>query len=115
MVGLLRPRQGMVAAIAAEVPVCRCEEVTRGEIEAAFDEGARQIGQLKAWTRCGMGPCQGRFCGPTVETLAGLRGIAPAAFGPMVARAPLRPTRIGTITGDPDAAGLVLPPSLPSS
>ena len=114
MVGLLRPRAAMFAAIPVDVAVCRCEDVTRGDIEAALDEGARQIGQLKAWTRCGMGPCQGRFCGPAVEALAGLRGIASADFGPMVARAPLRPVGIGTITGDFDPASLLLPPSLPS-
>ena len=115
MAALVRIRPGLIAAIPPEATICRCEDVTRAEIEAAFDEGARQIGQLKAWTRCGMGPCQGRFCGPTIEALAAQRGIAAEAFGPMVARPPLRPMPIGTLTGDFDPAALTLPPSLPSS
>ena len=114
MAALMQLRPGLVKAIPSEIVICRCEDVTRQEIEAAFDEGARQIGQLKAWTRCGMGPCQGRICGPTIEALAARRGIAPEDFGPMVARPPLRPTTIHTLTGDFDPAALILPPSLPS-
>ena len=53
--------------------MCRCEDVTRGEIDAAIDDGAREVNQVKAWTRCGMGPCQGRSCGDVVGELVARR------------------------------------------
>jgi NADPH-dependent 2,4-dienoyl-CoA reductase/sulfur reductase-like enzyme len=46
--------------------VCRCEDVSWGAIRTRRD--ARQA---KLETRCGMGPCQGRVCGPALELLCG--------------------------------------------
>ncbi|MDW6022640.1 FAD-dependent oxidoreductase [Mesorhizobium sp. BAC0120] len=46
--------------------VCRCEEVTAGELRALVGEGFTDINQLKSFSRCGMGQCQGRMCGSTV-------------------------------------------------
>ncbi|WP_327433507.1 NAD(P)/FAD-dependent oxidoreductase [Streptomyces sp. NBC_01236] len=52
--------------------VCRCEEVTGGEIRAAVAElGAGDIRTVKLLTRAGMGWCQGRMCEPAVAGLAG--------------------------------------------
>ena len=53
----------LVASMPADTVVCRCEDVTRREIEEAVAQGAREVNQLKHFTRCGMGPCQGRVCG----------------------------------------------------
>ena len=51
--------------------VCRCEQVSQGEIRAAIrqDRGARGRGGVKRRTRSGMGRCQGGFCGPYVMQL----------------------------------------------
>lgn len=50
--------------------LCRCEEVTLAEAERATSElAARSARQLKLFTRCGMGWCQGRICGPNVARL----------------------------------------------
>ncbi|MGH0002762.1 FAD-dependent oxidoreductase [Pseudovibrio ascidiaceicola] len=49
--------------------VCRCEEQTMGQLRAGFKQGAKDPNALKALTRCGMGPCQGRQCGHTVSEL----------------------------------------------
>jgi NAD(P)H-nitrite reductase large subunit len=49
--------------------VCRCEELTAGEIRSAVAIAAPGINQLKAFTRAGMGPCQGRQCGYTVANI----------------------------------------------
>jgi thioredoxin reductase len=49
--------------------VCRCENVTAGQVIGALREGAAGPNQVKAFTRCGMGPCQGRFCSLTVTEL----------------------------------------------
>ena len=68
-----------VTAIPRGTLVCRCEDVTRAEIEHAIDDGAREVNQVKAWTRCGMGPCQGRTCGDVVAEIVAyvlLAGLA---------------------------------------
>ena len=42
--------------------ICRCEEITYGEIMQAIREGARTIDGIKRMTRAGKGMCQGRTC-----------------------------------------------------
>ncbi|MFI9168747.1 FAD-dependent oxidoreductase [Streptomyces lincolnensis] len=57
--------------------VCRCEEVTGGEIRAAVkDLGAGDLRTVKLLTRAGMGWCQGRVCGPAVAGLTGCGSTA---------------------------------------
>jgi glycerol-3-phosphate dehydrogenase len=43
--------------------VCRCENVTEGEIVTAINRGAATRDGIKFRTRAGMGRCQGNFCG----------------------------------------------------
>ncbi len=63
---------------AAKEIVCRCEEVTRAEIEEAIDRGADTLDGIKFRTRSRMGSCQGGFCTPKlVEILAKKLGISP--------------------------------------
>jgi len=52
-----------------ETIVCRCEEVSAGEIRKVAALGCMGPNQGKAFTRCGMGPCMGRQCGNTVSQL----------------------------------------------
>ena len=60
-----------------ETFVCRCEDVTFGELKN-FDCWR----DAKLQTRCGMGPCQGRVCGPAAKYLFGWKtdGIRPPIF-----------------------------------
>ena len=51
--------------------VCRCEEVTAGDLRRARADGAVSLATLKRATRAGMGHCAGRFCGVTVARLCG--------------------------------------------
>ncbi len=44
--------------------ICRCEEITMGTIRRYISDGFTTMGALKKATRCGMGNCQGRICGP---------------------------------------------------
>lgn len=44
------------------VCICRCEEVTEGEILRAIEEGARTVKGIKIRTQATMGLCQGRTC-----------------------------------------------------
>jgi D-hydroxyproline dehydrogenase subunit alpha len=75
--------------------VCRCEEVTLGAIEAALAEDGPDIGEVKRRTRLGMGPCQGRYCAPTLAAMLAERQGRPldahAFFAP---RAPVKPVAI---------------------
>ena len=49
--------------------VCRCEEITVGEIKQAVRDGARTVDQVKRLTRAGKGLCQGRTCRSLVERI----------------------------------------------
>ncbi|MFE9448127.1 NAD(P)/FAD-dependent oxidoreductase [Streptomyces sp. NPDC006739] len=52
--------------------VCRCEEVTAGEVRTAVGElGAGDLRTVKLLSRAGMGWCQGRVCAPAVAAVAG--------------------------------------------
>ena len=54
--------------------------------------------QAKAFSRGGMGPCQGRMCGPTVAAiLAAENGLKPEDVGHYRIRPPLKPVPIGAI------------------
>jgi len=83
---------------ADETIVCRCEEVTAGAIRDAAAKGAQGPNQAKAFLRCGMGPCQGRICGPGVTRLiAEERGNSAADTGYYNIRPPLKPQRLGVV------------------
>ncbi len=85
-----------------ETLVCRCEEVSAGEIRAVAARGCSGPNQAKAFTRCGMGPCQGRLCGATVEQLfARERGVGVDAIGRYRARPPLQPITLGQLAASP--------------
>jgi NADPH-dependent 2,4-dienoyl-CoA reductase/sulfur reductase-like enzyme len=78
--------------------VCRCEEVTAGQVRAAARLGATGPNQLKAYCRAGMGPCQGRMCGATVAALiAEARGTTPEAVGTLRPRAPYKPLTVAEL------------------
>ncbi|WP_426998108.1 NAD(P)/FAD-dependent oxidoreductase [Pseudarthrobacter sp. N5] len=76
-----------------ETTVCRCEEVTAGQITDARDTlGARDARSLKSFTRVGMGWCQGRVCGFAAACLGagpgalpGIESLSGAAKRPLAA------------------------------
>lgn len=109
----LRPAQ--VQGISAETIVCRCEAVRRADIDAACAAGARDLNQLKAWTRCGMGLCQGRLCGDIAgELLMQHTGVASReTVGWFTARPPLRPLSIEVLTGDFKYEDIAIPTAAP--
>lgn len=74
--------------------VCRCEEVRAADLRKVAPH-AQGPNQLKAYTRAGMGPCQGRMCGQTVtEVLAEAKGIAPGTVGYYRIRPPAKPVTV---------------------
>ena len=84
------------AAAALEDPtvVCRCENVTAGDLRRAVDApfGPREINRIKALTRCGMGRCQGRYCELAAAEIAASRLQTPLeAIGKLRGQAPVKP------------------------
>jgi octopine oxidase subunit A len=87
--------------------VCRCEEVTAGQIVDTVALGCTGPNQMKAFLRCGMGPCQGRLCGLTVtELIASARGVSPQEVGYYRLRPPVKPITLAELAQLPknDAA-----------
>lgn len=81
------------------VMVCRCEEITSGEIRTALKNGCAGPNQVKAFLRCGMGPCQGRMCGTTLTNLTSSTHEIPIEdAGFLTVRAPIRPITLGDMT-----------------
>ena len=99
--------------MAEDVVVCRCEEVTRGQIEQALDAGACEVNQLKHFTRCGMGPCQGRMCAETAAELVAARVGSREAAGLWTMRPPLRPIGLGDLLGDFSYGDIPVPEPAP--
>lgn len=76
---------------------CRCEEVSVAAIRAQAI-GGQGPNQVKASTRAGMGPCQGRQCAYTIANiLARCEGRDVADLGLFRARPPFRPVTLGEL------------------
>jgi NADPH-dependent 2,4-dienoyl-CoA reductase/sulfur reductase-like enzyme len=81
-----------------ETLVCRCEEVTAGELRARAVEGRPGPNQLKAFTRAGMGPCQGRQCGYSMaHIIAAAQNRPVEEVGFYRIRPPLKPVTLGEL------------------
>ena len=90
--------ESLLVASRDDTIVCRCEEVTAGEIRAAVAQGHDDANQVKFLTRCGMGPCQGRQCAASVaHIVAASGGKRPADGGPYRGRPPVTPLTLGQL------------------
>jgi NADPH-dependent 2,4-dienoyl-CoA reductase/sulfur reductase-like enzyme len=88
--------------IADDVTMCRCENITAGELRSAVraDVGPSEINRIKAVTRLGMGRCQGRYCGLAAAELAAAElGRPHAEMGWLRAQAPVKPLPISARPG----------------
>ena len=87
--------------------VCRCEEVSAGDLREFAALGALGPNQAKAYGRCGMGPCQGRVCGLVVsEVLADALDTTPSEVGYYRIRPPIKPVTLGEVASLDDSDGL---------
>jgi NADPH-dependent 2,4-dienoyl-CoA reductase/sulfur reductase-like enzyme len=96
------PGQGFFDLARDDTIICRCEEVTAGDIRAAAADGVRSTTELKALTRLGMGNCQGRICGElAARILAREAGLGEDylasrhATGVFTPRPPIHPVALG--------------------
>ena len=81
--------------------VCRCEEVTKGEIRKAVHEGIFTLEEMRRYLRSGMGLCQGQTCGKLVKTIiASELKVSPAEVVPASSRAPMRPIEMCILAED---------------
>ncbi|PIB42909.1 (2Fe-2S)-binding protein [Pseudomonas sp. 2822-15] len=106
LAGIQRFRHGLETAFpfpeqwAAQAPdaliLCRCEEVSVGDVRAVVDEGHWEINRVKAHCRVGMGRCQGRMCGlAAAEVVAERSGRAIHDVGRLRGQAPIKPLPFG--------------------
>jgi NADPH-dependent 2,4-dienoyl-CoA reductase/sulfur reductase-like enzyme len=73
--------------------VCRCEMITAGELrEAVREKGASEVNRAKAFSRVGMGRCQGRYCSQAgAEVIAAAAGVPVERVGRQRGQAPVKP------------------------
>ncbi len=82
--------------------VCRCEEITASQVRETVKLGCPGPNQMKSFLRCGMGPCQGRFCSVTVtEMIAQERGVSAEEVGHYRLRFPTKPLTLGELAALP--------------
>jgi NADPH-dependent 2,4-dienoyl-CoA reductase/sulfur reductase-like enzyme len=101
---LYRPSRSFRIPQNPETIVCRCEEISAGQIRASIGTGAIGPNQMKVFLRSGMGPCQGRLCGLTVtELIADERGVSPENVGYYRLRFPIKPLRLRELASLPQS------------
>ena len=92
--------EALAKLMSDETTVCRCEEVSAGQVNLALRENPHlgTANAVKLFTRTGMGPCQGRFCALSVATLiAAKTGEDISKIGPFTARPPTKPVPLAEL------------------
>ncbi|MGE5485522.1 MAG: (2Fe-2S)-binding protein [Ignavibacteriales bacterium] len=80
--------------------VCRCEEITVGDVRRAIREGARDLNGIKRRIRAGMGLCQGRTCeNLVVRILCQELRCKPGDVVQGSVRPPVTPVPFGVLAG----------------
>ncbi|MCM1090803.1 MAG: (2Fe-2S)-binding protein [Butyrivibrio sp.] len=83
--------------------ICRCEEITKGEIRRAVHEGMFTLTEIRRYLRTGMGLCQGQTCSRLVKGIVARElGVSPAELEPATSRAPMRPTEMRILGNEVD-------------
>jgi NADPH-dependent 2,4-dienoyl-CoA reductase/sulfur reductase-like enzyme len=90
---------GQAARLADDTIVCRCEGIQAGELRrVVYDEGACEVNRAKAFSRVGMGRCQGRYCAhAAAEVIAHAANVPLEQVGRQRGQAPVKPFPIATV------------------
>ena len=100
---LYRFGRGLYTLADEQTTLCRCEEVTVAEALEAAREGAHHVNEVKAWTRVGMGRCQGRMCGPALaQLIARATGRPATESGVFTPRPPAKPVALSALAHEAD-------------
>ena len=91
---------GIYALATDETVVCRCEEVTKAELDEAI-AASPDLNVVKGFTRAGMGLCQGKSCQRQIAALIARRHRLPLASVPLATpRSPVRPVPLGAVADE---------------
>lgn len=86
--------------------ICRCEEITKGEIRRAVHDGMFTLTEIRRFLRTGMGLCQGQTCGKLVKGIVARElGRALTELEPAISRAPARPVEMKVLGNEQEADG----------
>jgi NAD(P)H-nitrite reductase large subunit len=86
--------------MAQKIILCRCEDVTLGDIEKAVRTGFGELEEVKRYTGFGTGPCQGKECLREIALcIARITGRPPEEMTPFTSRPPLTPTELRIYAG----------------
>jgi NADPH-dependent 2,4-dienoyl-CoA reductase/sulfur reductase-like enzyme len=90
----------LAAGMPDETILCRCENVTAGEFRRSVRTlDADEINRAKAFSRCGMGRCQGRVCGPSAAVVLGAAlNLPPERVGRLRGQPPVKPIPMAALT-----------------
>jgi NADPH-dependent 2,4-dienoyl-CoA reductase/sulfur reductase-like enzyme/Pyruvate/2-oxoacid:ferredoxin oxidoreductase delta subunit/bacterioferritin-associated ferredoxin len=95
----------LVPALDDEMIVCRCERVTAGEIRQLIRAGVRDMNELKAITRAGMGACGGKTCPSLIKRLFREEGVPDAQITDLTKRPLIMEVPLGAFAGLAPADG----------
>lgn len=89
----------LAADLSDATVVCRCETITAGELRRVVNEmGGCEINRAKAFSRVGMGRCQGRYCGhAAAEVVAHAAGVPIEAVGRLRGQGPVKPLQMSAL------------------
>jgi len=73
---ITEPLKKNVTRMNDDVIICRCERVTAGQVRELIRKGCRDMNEIKAVTRAGMGACGGKTCTPLILSLFREEGVS---------------------------------------
>jgi NAD(P)H-nitrite reductase large subunit len=86
--------------------ICRCEEITKGQIRKAVHDGMFTLTEIRRYLRTGMGLCQGQTCSRLVRSIvASELGVAQSQLKYTTARAPMRPVEMKILKEEVEGDG----------
>lgn len=99
------PMEEAVERLEDDAIVCRCERVTAGEIRAHIRAGVRDLNELKAATRAGMGACGGKTCPTLLQRIFREEGVPWTEVTPLTQRPLFMEVPLGAFAGIVDGEG----------
>ena len=86
--------------------ICRCEEITKGEIRKAVHDGMFTLTEIRRYLRTGMGLCQGQTCSKLVKSIVARElKVSPAELEPATSRVSMRPIEMHIFANEEKEAG----------
>lgn len=99
MLRAFAPLPGLVELAQPDTLVCRCEDVPLQRAREAAAVHGSSLRGIKVGCRAGMGPCQARICGPSLQALA--CGDGKRVMDVPVVQVPVKPVRTSTMLDAP--------------